>query len=199
MFGISSFGAHLCNWDSNSTFCFLRGGVGATPEAHCPPVSTESGRAHSAIIQAKNIQGGKSHMNQGIKRKCHIPLFFPRSFYHFDPLCEFEWQILGPAKWLQGISQSLSLSSLLSLQWSPWRVNTFISNLTTKNCEKPMFSALWFSILMTPYPTQTTPCAIHTLQVKSKPCFNRSQRKGILHNSAHVHTLTLHFPPATET
>ena len=79
----------------------------------------------------KDIQAGESHINKGTEKHKSQSFISPKKFEHFVHLCEFKWQIPAAGKWSQVICQSFFIL-LLSLQgWSPQRLNTLISNLTS--------------------------------------------------------------------
>lgn len=82
---------------------------------------------------AKNIRGGDSHISKGIEKHKSLSFISSKKLQHSDTVCEPKWQIPAPANWPQAICQFLFL---LALQWwNSQRLNSLISNLTTRTPE----------------------------------------------------------------
>ena len=97
-------------------------------------VNTKMCRMWKVLIGgAKNIRGGDSHISKGIEKHKSLSFISSKKLQHSDTVCEPKWQIPAPANWPQAICQFLFL---LALQWwNSQRLNSLISNLTTRTPE----------------------------------------------------------------
>ena len=138
----------------------------------------------------------ESHINKGTKKHNWYSFISSKKSASWP----FVWAQTTNSSSCQVTSSCLSVSVYLpSVLWlSPQRLN-YPLGISPLEPWKPVFAAFWFLISIIPHHTQIPHCAIHTFQMKPKVWFNCSQRKGILHNFTHRHTLTIHFPSATET
>lgn len=82
---------------------------------------------------AKTIRGGDSHISKGIEKHKSLSFISPKKLQHSDTVCEPKWQIPAPANGPQAICQFLFLLALR--WWSSQRLNSLISNLTTRTPE----------------------------------------------------------------